>query len=102
MDGVAYLISSTFEFDEIGQEKMVPGEPREVLVTEGTVGRDEFFEANIKGLRPEIMLETAYINYDHEHKAIYEGEEYSIYRTYHRRDDDIIELYLGKKVGDIG
>ncbi len=99
MDGVAYLITQTHKKDELGQ--YIPGEEKkiEILVSEESITRTEFFSAGRNGMKPEIMLKTATVNYSGQNEVIYEGMRYSIYRTHKVEETDEIELYLQKKAG---
>lgn len=98
MDGVAYLIYKTSQPDVIGQ--YIPTEEkREILVSEGSLTRSEFFKVGQNGMSPEIMLETAAVNYLGETAIEYKDARYGIYRTYHKKDSDEIELYLHRQAG---
>ena len=98
MDGVAYLIQETYIQDSIGQH--IPSETKnEILVSTGDINRSEWFNAGRNGLNPEIMLTTAAANYSGEKIIEYENVRYGIYRTYHRKESDEIELYLHLKGG---
>lgn len=96
MDGIAYLISETFESNEHGQ-RVAEKTKREVFVTERSMTRSEFFSAGRQGLNPEIVLTTPKVNYAGEELVEYNGIVYSIYRTF--QDGDEIELYAGRKAG---
>lgn len=99
MDGVAYLVNSTYKQDSAGQYIPEGKSTNEIFVTEESVTRVEFFNAGRNGYKPEIMLVTASINYSGQSEIIYEGVRYSIYRTHKVRESDEIELYLEKKAG---
>lgn len=99
MDGVAYLISLSYEEDHLGQ-RIPNGENRtEVFVTVDSIDRREWMDAGRNGMKPELKLKTASVNYSGEKEIEYEGTMYSIYRTYNIPDSDEIELYLQRKVG---
>lgn len=98
MDGVAYLIQETYIQDSLGQR--IPSESKsEILVSTGDINRSEWFNAGRNGLNPEIMLMTAAVNYSGEKIIEYGNVRYGIYRTYHRKESDEIELYLHLKGG---
>ncbi len=98
MDGVAYLITKSHSQDAIGQfiEKE---NSNEIFVKINNIGRNEWVAAGRNGLTPEIMLETAAVNYTGETEAEFQGTRYSIYRTYQGPNSDSVELYLERKAG---
>lgn len=99
MDGVAYLIHKSHTRDELGQ--LVPKEEKiEVFVMTKSVSGKEWHEAGRNGLKADIALITAYVNYSGETFIEYDGVRYGIYRTYHNKETDEIELYLEKKAGE--
>ena len=61
--------------------------------------RAERVESGLDGLTPEAVFITAETNYRGAQQAEWEGERYQIYRTYHRRESQEIELYLAKRTG---
>ncbi len=99
MDGMVSLIQKSYTKDEIGQ--YIPnGESRiEIFVTVNSVSRREWMDAGRNGMRPELMLTTASINYSGEKEVEYEGVRYAVYRTYNPPDSDEIEIYLQRKAG---
>lgn len=99
MDGIAYLIQTSYVEDAIGQR--IPNEENrvELFVTVESVNRREWTDAGRNGFNPELKLVTAAINYSGEKEIEYEGVRYAIYRTYNVPDSDDIELYLQRKVG---
>lgn len=98
MDGVAYLIQETYIQDSLGQR--IPSESKsEILVSTGDINRSEWFNAGRNGLNPEIMLMTAAVNYSGEKIIEYGNVRYGIYRIYHKKESDEIELYLHLKGG---
>lgn len=99
MDSVAILKKQRYTKDEIGQYKTNRTEDVEILVRQGSITRAEWSAAGKNGFHPEIVLSTAKINYGGESEVEFEGERYSIYRTYSPPDSDDIELYLEKKTG---
>lgn len=101
MDGVAKLIKESYVPDEIGQ--MVAFETEtEIYVEILSVTRSEWAAASRDGLNPAVMLRTQRINYSGERIAELEGVRYGVYRTYASPDSDLIEIYLGEKVGVTG
>ena len=101
MDGVATLISETYEQDEIGQ--MIPSEtPSDVYVEICSITRSEWAASGRDVLNPAIMLRTERVNYSGERIVELDGVRYGVYRTYAPPDSDEIELYLEEKAGVTG
>lgn len=93
------LIAKTYERDDKGVRR--PTEtPREVFCRVRNVSRNEFFEGGRNGLNPEYQMRVFFADYQGEAVAEYEGDRFSIYRTY--RDGDYMELYLQREGGTNG
>lgn len=101
MDGVAYLVRKIEDGEDRLGQPIMKEDTREIFVSSSSVNRNEFFSASKSGLTPEVVLITAAVNYSGEKSIIYEDVRYSIYRTFHNRDDDQIELYLNRKASDV-
>ena len=99
MDGVAFLVRQTYKQDNLGQHVPEAETKDEIFVSEESITRAEFFSAGKNGMKPEIMLKTATVNYSGQREVEYEGARYSIYRTHKLPETDEIELYLQKKEG---
>lgn len=96
-DRIAYLISTTYQQDDIGQD--VPIEKkRKIFCSITSVSAAEWFEAGRSGLQAELRLTLFAFDYHGEKLAEVNGKRYSIYRTY-RPNTDEIELYLEVKAG---
>lgn len=74
---------------------------REVFCSVDSVTRSEFFEAGRNGLNPEFRVTMFLYDYNGERILRFEGQTYSVYRTYHSRNDTI-ELYVERKAGTNG
>ena len=98
MDGIAYLLSSMYREDELGQKILEPVK-REILCSTKSVSKSEYFSAGQFGLRAERVIITPAINYENEETVEYEGKTYFIYRTYRVPESDDIELYLELRSG---
>lgn len=84
---------------------------REVFARVDSVERSEFFAAGQKGLRPELRVTLAAIEYEGEQVCAVDGVRYAVYRTYRTTGDayyrtnrkaldiDEMELYLQREVG---
>lgn len=92
------LIPVTYEKDAAGVRRPTEGEPRTVMCQVDSVTRNEFFEGGRNGLNPEYVFRVFFGDYDGERLVEYRGNRYSIYRTYHGRND-IMELYAERKGG---
>lgn len=99
MDGVVYLIQKIYKEDAIGQRIPDVENRLELFAAIESVSRREWAEAGRNGLKPEIKITTAAINYSGEKEIEYNGTRYSVYRTYHLPESDQIELYLERKAG---
>lgn len=102
MDDVIKLLSSTYTFDEYGNQVETTTE-RQVFCKVESVGRTEFYQAAQNDMHPTYMFVIShYMDYMGEKECLYTdwtGEEkrYVITRTY--RIDDRIELTAEEKVG---
>ena len=72
-----------------------------VMCQVDSVTRAEFFEGGRNGLNPEYRMTMFFGNYNGEKMLIYNGNTYSVYRTYQGRNDTI-ELYVERKGGSNG
>ena len=93
------LIADELEQDAIGQYVRTGVVSREVYGQLGSITRDEFFSAGRNGFKPSLMVSMFAPDYEGEQTCTIDGVTYSIYRTYRRRND-LIELYLERRVGD--
>lgn len=95
---VAILYRQTHEQDAKGVWRTIVT-PKTVLCKVASITRNEFFNAGLAGMNPEIELIMNAIEYSGETIAEVEGTTYSIYRTYRQANNDDIELYLERKAG---
>lgn len=72
---------------------------RQVFVNVTSVTGSEWFEGGRNGLNPQLRFTMFSYDYEGEDVCEYQGELYSIYRTYRTRNDDI-ELYVEKRKGN--
>ena len=98
---VIELIPVTYPKDANGIQHAAEGDPRAVMCQVDSVTRNEFFEAGRNGLNPEFVFRVFFGNYEGERLVEYRGKRYSIYRTYHGRND-MMELYAERKGGTNG
>lgn len=94
---VIQLITQTKEQDENGVWR-TSETARTVFCSVNSVTRNEFFDGGRNGLNPEYQITMFAYDYNKETIVKYEGQRYSVYRTYFGRDDTI-ELYVERKGG---
>lgn len=97
---VITLLSAMRTQDEYG----VPHESyseRNVFCQVDSITRAEFFDAGRNGLNPEFRFSMFAGDYKGERIVRYNGDTYSVYRTYFARTD-IVELYAERKGGTNG
>lgn len=94
------LLTTTKEQDDYGVwvETITS---KDVFAQVDSVTRAEFFEGGRNGLNPEYRMTMFSGDYDGQKMLIYNGNTYSIYRTYLNRTDTI-ELYVERKGGSNG
>lgn len=94
---VITLIKSTRGQDEYGRwiQKTTS---REVYCQIDSITQMEFFEGGRNGLNPEFRITMFLYDYEDETIVEYKENQYSVYRTYKRRND-VIELYVERKGG---
>ena len=97
---VITLLSSTRTQNKYGVWKETLTS-RDVYCQVDSVTRSEFFEGGRNGLNPEFRFTMFFDDYEGEQTVIYNGNTYSVYRTYHARTDTI-ELYVERKGGSNG
>ena len=98
---VIKLIPITYEKDANGIPHAVESEPRTVMCQVNSVTRSEFFDGGRNGLNPEFVFRVFFGDYEGERLVEYQNKRYSIYRTYHGRND-MMELYAERKGGTNG
>lgn len=92
------LIGVTITQDEIGNEIVTE---TETVIYCGlkSVGRNEFYNAAVADLKPELIFVIHPYEYNGEKKVEFEKTRYSVIRTY-RKDTEEMELVVEKDVGD--
>ena len=95
---VLTLISETYTPDSMGVQR--PTETsRNVFCDVQSVSLTEWSEGGRAGLNPEYRFTTFVYDYNDEKICEFNGQRYSIYRTYLTRNDSI-ELYAERREGD--
>ena len=74
---------------------------RDVYAQLNSITRAEFYEAGRNGLNPEFMFSMFAGDYQGERVVKYNGDAYSVYRTYFARTDRV-ELYVQREGGAVG
>lgn len=78
---IGYLCNETEKIDELGKPYK-EYERREVFCNEKGVKRNEFYQAQQQGYRPELCIEIKALDYNRESHFEYNGTMYRIIRTY--------------------
>lgn len=94
----AYLVTESFTKDSFGIYGKTM-QKRKVYVDVSSVNANEWFEGGRNGLNPEYRFRMFSHDYQGEQIIEYNSVQYTIYRTYLRKKDEI-ELYCEKKKGN--
>lgn len=98
-DNVASLLKATERQDVYGNIIEEYTE-REVFVKPRSVYANDFYNAATVGLKPEIVLVLNNVaDYEGEKMVLFNGELYTVIRTYQRPEKDALELTLERRVG---
>jgi SPP1 family predicted phage head-tail adaptor len=95
--GVINLISVVRQQDDYGQWQKVET-AKQVYCQVHSVSQKEFFEGGRNGLNPEYKFTVFFADYNNEPIVEYNGERFSVYRTFLSRTDKL-ELYVERKGG---
>lgn len=96
MTDVIQLIKQTATVNTYGIEEMTETE-RTVFCEVASVSQAEFYQAANTEFNPEFRFTVFFGDYEGESILAFNGNRYSIYRTYRTGDD--LELYAERKVG---
>lgn len=91
--GVLELIRLYQESDNAGDIEELEVK-REVFCNEKSVRQSEFYQAMATGLKPEIVFEIRFDEYNNEKKVRHGNITYDVIRTY-SKNQEIIELTCG-------
>ena len=97
LQDVITLRKSTATVDAYGVTRL-QWETSDVYAKVESVSASEFFEGGQNGLKPEYRFTVSVWDYNDEMELAFNGQLYSIYRTY-RRSLDLVELYAERKAG---
>lgn len=98
---VIELVSYPRTQDENGVWRNGAPLKRSVYCQVDSVTRAEFFNAGQTGLKPEYRFTMFFGDYNGERTVIYNNVEYSVYRVFHARTDEL-ELYVERRTGNNG
>lgn len=93
------LIKQIETEDELGNQ-IYEEKPTTVLCKFKSIGRNEFYSASTAGLKPEKVFVIHGYEYNQESLVEFEGERYSVVRTY-TNDFEEIELVCGRKIANV-
>ena len=96
------LIDYEYGFDEIGNQTKKPSETV-IQCKVKSVGYDEFYDASMSELRPEIKFIIHDFEYGNQKDVMFEGQKYHVMRTYRGSRTlafDEIELTCERAVND--
>lgn len=85
--------------DSIGQVIPVTTETN-LICDVSSISMSEFMSAGQIGLKPALRFLIWDTEYNDEQEVRYNGQLYSVYRTF-LRDDGRVELYTEKRTGDV-
>ena len=94
---VITLRASTATVDAYGVTQLQWTE-KDVYARVESVSASEFFEGGQNGFKPEYRFIVSAWDYNDEMELAFNGQLYSVYRTY-RRTLDLVELYAERKAG---
>jgi len=95
---VGYLCKGNEKTDSLGKPYK-EFEKREVFCNEKGVKRNEFYQAQAQGYRPELCIEIKALDYDKEGHFEYDGTMYRVIRTYPVKNE-CLELICQALVAD--
>lgn len=90
LDVSCFLIKNKIESDSMGVQRKIE-EKKEVLVSRyEDIYSDEFYKANVAGMKPDLRIVINSLSYDDEKELEYCGIRYSIIRAQHKYLDEVI------------
>lgn len=96
---VLYLISKTYQSDEIGNLISSKEVKTKCFASLRTVGTKEFYNAIAVGIKPSYEFEIRLSNYNNELEIEYENCRYSIVRTIPKKRKNKLIIVVSKKTG---
>lgn len=95
---IGYLCTEIEQLDSLGKPYKI-FEKKEVFCNEKGVKRNEFYQAQAQGYRPELCVEIREFDYEREGHFEYNGTMYRIIRTYPVKNE-CLELICQALVND--
>jgi SPP1 family predicted phage head-tail adaptor len=92
------LINETNTEDDIGNQKPTNTETK-IFCGIKSIGRNEFYNAAVAGLKPEIIFIIHGYEYNSQEKVKYDGKLYKVMKTYSTNFEEIeltCSLYRGE------
>lgn len=91
------LIQQSYTEDEIGNQ--VPVESKTIILCGlKSVGRTEFYNAAVAGLKPELIFVAHNYEYNGEKQVEFEGNKYNVIRSYSTSFEEV-ELSCERVIG---
>lgn len=75
---------------ENGREKFEIKKLEVPIISVEKVWKNEFYKANVQGLRPSIRIKLSSLNYNDEEELIYMNKGYTVIRTDGDNEDEVI------------
>lgn len=98
IDSVITLIKKSYTRNSDGALEETESS-RDVFCEVSSIGRNEFYSAAQAGLDVQLVFRTNPVNYEEEDTLEYDGQRYSITRTY-KASLDTLEIYAGYAAGE--
>lgn len=92
------LLSETTTYDEL-RNPINTIDRKSILCDLKSVGRSEFYNADLAGFKPEIVFMINKFEYDNERKVEFEGVKYNVIRPY-SIDFEEVELTCERVTGN--
>lgn len=92
------LNKKSYAKDSIGNQIPITT-PIVIFCDKKSIGRTEFYNSAVSGLKPEIIFLVHSWEYDGETEVVFEGVKYKVIRTY-SNDSEKTELTCEKVIGN--
>lgn len=89
-DVSCYLLSTSYQQDEIGNEIEVINKKLVPIIKVEDIYSTEYYEANQQGYKPNLRLRISTLNYENEEELEYMCQTYSIIRVQTLVDETIL------------
>lgn len=94
-----HLIDIAYEENNLGSYLAVE-KTRKVLANISSVKQSEFYQAQVSGLKPEIVFKIRSFEYKDEKLVLYKNKKYDVIRTYSTLEG-ILEIVCIEKLGNL-